>query len=238
MIETGTVKVILSERICGPGWMRTIAMTKAHVRRRMNDNLIQNVPRSGNMYHVNPGYYPIGRSVCVDVRSAYVTSAYLIGALSDGMFRMLMNVSKPLRLASLGSLARRGVQTTVIDGVELEYVDIEDLKLREIWDRICNNLNLDIMESIRCVENDIIGYWVDNVYVREGSEEKIVKNLNDLGYEIRVEAGPINPAMEAHFDRLRACGKISMPIISERRKIELIKKARLAMRSVVREAVG
>ena len=238
MIETARVKVILSERICGPGWMRTIAMTKAHVRKRLDDGLIQAVPRSGAIYHVNPAYYPCGRTVCVDVRSAYITSAYLIGALGEGMFARLMRVSKPLRLAALGSLARRGTQTTVIDGVEVEHVDIVNVKLKEIWDRICDNLNHDIADSIGDSGNDVLGYWVDNIYVRKGYENKIIHNLNELGYETHIEEGPINPEMERHFERLKARGKIPAPRISERRKIELVKKARESMRRVVHENVG
>lgn len=225
IIETPRSRISLTDRIVGSGYLTIIAMTKAHVRKRMEDGLIKTIPQSGNKYHVNPSYFACGPSACVDVRSAYITSAYHIGALSEKMYKMLMGCAKTTRLAALGSLGSRKTITTYMMSRKIGIENVEDLKLHDIWDRICDNLNLDIAESVRGIDNNLIGYWVDNIYVREQAAASVAQELNARGYETRIEKGPIKPEMEKHFERLRARGLIPKPKVSARRREIIVRLA-------------
>ena len=171
----------------GKGYLGVLSRTKAHIRKRLKDGLIDEVKSSGVQYGRAKDI--TGDVVCVDVRSAYITAALHIGALSDGMYRMLRGCSKKTRLAAIGTLASKRNVITYVNGERVDFAVVEDLELTVVYKRIIDRLNLDVRAVSTSIGNDFIAYWVDNFYCIRGSEIKSQDYFRQLGYETKITEG-------------------------------------------------
>lgn len=138
---------------------------------------------------------------CIDIKSAYWQTALNLGIISKEIYDKGMNVGKVVRLAALGSLAKKK-DIWSFDGKELKKMDTVRSEYENLWFAICKKVS-DIMNHVvKSIGDDFVFYWVDGIYVKrsEGLLEKITKIFEEKGYFVHLELIPKVTFHENGFD--------------------------------------
>lgn len=126
----------------------------------------------------------------IDIDRAYWDTAYILGIISKGIYNAGLSpkISKVVRLAALGSLARK-TETWVFDGKKMNKVASDESKgtfgTNNLWFAICKRVSDVMQDAVMQAGDDFVFYWVDGMYIRNNSYAmaKIMSCFNSWGYE-------------------------------------------------------
>ena len=126
---------------------------------------------------------------CIDLTAAYWRTAYLLGIIDKNIYQLGENMSKPVRLASLGSLAKRKT-TWDFDGKSYSRENVVLSPHSNLWFAICKRVS-DIMTKAKiALGDDFYFYWVDGIYFRdtEANKDKVLKIFREFDYQSKPES--------------------------------------------------
>lgn len=124
----------------------------------------------------------------IDIKQAYWETAYKAGWISKEIYIQGMNIDKRIRLASLGTFAKR-VYHYKFDGKgEERMVGVVEPKYPHVFFNQANTI-FKIMEACKeAVGSDFLFYWTDGVYVKNIiAAKKVEEVLHGFGYEWKTE---------------------------------------------------
>jgi hypothetical protein len=123
----------------------------------------------------------------IDIDHAYWETAYHLGVIDKSIYKKGLKVSKKVRLAALGTLARR-TETWVYSNKRMNKLpDIRSRTTENIWFAICKRVS-DVMGlALNAVKEDFVFYWVDGMYIRNNinAVAKVMGVFNEWGYEVK-----------------------------------------------------
>ena len=100
--------------------------------------------------------------------------------------KVVSGTRKQVRLAAIGSLAKKRKVYTY-DGVHERQLEvIRSEKTEVLWDVICNKVGQCLVDVARACGDDFIFFWVDGVYVHKRATKKVVALFKKWGYESKV----------------------------------------------------
>lgn len=122
----------------------------------------------------------------IDLSSAYWETANQFGLLSPELYKAGLKVRKQVRLAAIGSLAKK-VRVYKFDGRKLVALDkkISD-KTHFLWPAICDHVGKLLVKTAKLCGDGFIFFWVDGIYVKKGYEQKVYKAFKAAGYKYSV----------------------------------------------------
>jgi hypothetical protein len=123
----------------------------------------------------------------IDINGAYWLAFKLLGFISDDVYKKGFLVSKRVRLASLGALAKSPYITT-FDGYkwskeklpppETAFYFFSATKLiSDLINNILGNINFD----------NYAFYWVDAIFVHESERDFVIKSMADVGFDCKTK---------------------------------------------------
>lgn len=129
--------------------------------------------------------------VCVDVDYAYWQTAYNLRIISKGIYErgLKEDISKVVRLAALGSLAKNKTIWDFDGKVFKREAVINSKTTENLWFAICKTVG-DMMASIsREVGDDFVFYWVDGIYIKDKSRalNKVLNAFKERHYGTKIE---------------------------------------------------
>lgn len=173
-----------------------IKMVKGYIKRHdVELNFIDEDYRNSGIDYVKVNKFKVGDVLedlyCVDIDSAYWKTALNLGVISDDIYKKGLDMGKVVRLAALGSLAKKK-DIWVYDGKSFKKQETVKSPYENIWFAICKKIS-DIMNDIvKSIGDDFVFYWVDGIYVKQspGLIDKIVTKFKDKGYSVHFEYVP------------------------------------------------
>jgi hypothetical protein len=112
-------------------------------------------------------YTEIPNVLEMDITKAYYQMAYNLGYLSYATYKSLINLPKYIRLRLLGSIATRRVIEKYEGDQIIDIKVVEDLRLRDVWNRICFETGKVMKECSEAIQDFFIFYWVDGIYFQQ-----------------------------------------------------------------------
>jgi hypothetical protein len=124
----------------------------------------------------------------VDIKSAYWEAAYKAGWISYEIYLEGLNIDKRIRLASLGSFAKRIYQYEFNGQVE-KMVNVKDPLYPHVFFNQAKTINKLMDKCVRAIgKGDFLFYWTDGIYVKNKKAAKVCEDvLADMGYEYKTE---------------------------------------------------
>lgn len=128
------------------------------------------------------------KAYSVDIKNAYWESAYKEGWLNDDIYIEGKGMDKRIRLASLGTFAKKKFCYS-FDGKGDEYLEtIEMPKHPHVFFNQANTIYWLMDDCRKLVGDEFIFYWTDGVYVKSlEAAKKIESYLTSKGYEHKTE---------------------------------------------------
>lgn len=124
--------------------------------------------------------------VNIDLNGAYWETAYKLNLISDFLYEKGLEVRKQVRLATIGSLAKKK-RVYEFDGVKQKKVEIKRSEETEIlWDVICNQVGNLLLNTSKACKNDFIFFWVDGIYVKKSALKTVEKMFKSAGYNYKI----------------------------------------------------
>jgi hypothetical protein len=125
---------------------------------------------------------------CLDISSAYWQTAYMLGIVDKKLYNEGMKMGKVVRLASLGSLAKKRT-TWEYDGKYFYRNKPTVSPHSNLWYAICKRVSDVMTKAMLSLGQDFIFYWVDGIYFKNTPENrlKISSLFLDYGYECKPE---------------------------------------------------
>lgn len=122
------------------------------------------------------------KCVNIDLTSAYWETANMLGLLSKELYLQGKQVRKQVRLAAIGSLAKKK-RVYVFDGVKqkLKYIQRNE-NTEFLWDIICDHVANVLLATAEAVGHKFIFFWVDGIYVQKGAEGLVEKFFSHAGF--------------------------------------------------------
>lgn len=117
----------------------------------------------------------------IDLSAAYWETAYMLGLLSKDTYKRGFKVSKQVRLAAIGSLAKKK-RVYEFDGRKQRLLDITRSETEFLWDVICDRVGDLLCRVADKCGDDFIFFWVDGIYVKKRSAKKVERLFNNAGY--------------------------------------------------------
>ena len=127
----------------------------------------------------------------IDINSAYWHAAFQLNVISKEIYEKALdpknNISKVVRLAALGSLAKRS-DVWSYDGSRLKKLDtIKSYDTENVWFAICKRVSDVMTEISKKIGNDFVFYWVDGIYVKKEAKETVQNHLKQSGFSSKME---------------------------------------------------
>ena len=124
----------------------------------------------------------------VDIKGAYWEAAYKGGWLSHPLYLEGLDMDKRIRLASLGSFAKRIYQYEFNGKVE-KMVNVKEPMFPHVFFNQAKTI-FRVMEACReAAGDDFLFYWTDGIYVKNKRAAKLCeKKLMELGYQYKTES--------------------------------------------------
>lgn len=125
----------------------------------------------------------------VDIKSAYWQTAYMMGLLSEEIYKEgndTSKISKKTRLAAIGSLAKK---TTVYnyDGHKQRVLETKSEETEFLWNIITSKVGNVLIDVSKDLKKDLIFFWVDGIYLSsKQSADKAVTIFKKHGYDCQI----------------------------------------------------
>lgn len=157
------------------------------------DNFIDRDYLAEKIFYIEVKEYAEGEVlndiVEIDINWAYWQTAYLMGIISKGIYNQGLSIDKRVRLACLGTLAKR-TTTWEYDGKEFKKLKEErSYDTENIWFAICRRVSDVMRECLEIAGDDFVFYWVDGIYVRNNADVigRIMQCFAKWGYEGKIK---------------------------------------------------
>lgn len=137
----------------------------------------------------------------IDINGAYWETAYILGVISKSIYERGKEVDKKVRLAALGSLAKKK-DVWIYDGKKMRREVIRSYQTENIWFAICKRVSDVMQEAVKLIGKDFVFYWVDGIYIH--NDKSLLGSLISLfasyGYETKVKGIHSVVFKETSFD--------------------------------------
>lgn len=110
--------------------------------------------------------------------------AFQLGLIDQNGMSKIGGISKKTRLASIGSLARKKVIRKFTGKRWYILYEAKD-KLAYLWDVICYQVSQIMQQVAKECGDDFLMYWVDAVFIKKKSANKVKKIFTDYGYTFK-----------------------------------------------------
>ena len=155
------------------------------------DEICQELYSTNNYDSANglpEGVYP--EVINLDLSSAYATTLYLCGLISEQTYNYLASLPKRQRLVAVGMLAKKSIVYTYEDG-ECTDVSVEKGKFANIFFFLINKVN-DAMRECKSMAGEFyIFHWTDGLFLKYGISKELIKTIEDYlsscGYKYKYE---------------------------------------------------
>lgn len=139
--------------------------------------------------------------VYIDVNGAYWKTAYNLGVINFRIYKRGLDVDKVVRLASLGSLAKRKDIWT-FDGKDFKKQKaVHSNTTENIWFAICKRVSDVMSEIAKKIGSNFVFYWVDGIYVK--NDVKTIAEISEMflkhGYTTKMDYVPYVEFVEKGF---------------------------------------
>jgi hypothetical protein len=126
---------------------------------------------------------------CIDITSAYPTTAFLSGIIDENLFNALNEHDKLDRLKILGMLASKKTQLNYINGDLSSYEIIENNYYANYFFYIQYLVGELMQEIEKGIGDNFLFMWVDGVYFTGGIdiENKVISIIEKSGYKWKYE---------------------------------------------------
>jgi hypothetical protein len=125
------------------------------------------------MVETSGDYTDIPNILEMDITKAYYQMCYNLGYISKSTFENLLGLPKYIRLRLLGSIATRKVIEKYEGKKAIEMKVVENLRLREVWNKICYEVGKVMKECSDSIQDYFVFYWVDGIYFQQHPEFNI-----------------------------------------------------------------
>jgi|688.fasta_scaffold96605_7 hypothetical protein len=124
----------------------------------------------------------------IDIKQAYWETAYKAGWINKEIYLQGLSIDKRIRLAALGTFAKRVYHYEFNGKGEESMVGIAEPKYPHVFFNQANTI-YKVMEDCRgIVGTDFLFYWTDGVYVKNlDAAKKVEQVLRECGYEYKTE---------------------------------------------------
>ena len=190
-------KRVVSTSYIGFGLMRLIVRVRAEILSRLKKLQLENIGQP-NYYRINRHNFTTGRGEydCyeIDISSAYLYSAYLLGMISQRTFKRIKTISKTNRLRVLGSIAMRKLVVQYdASGREQSREWQYNAQLCNAWRHICRRVDMVMNEIADILGNSFLFYWVDGVFFLSTSDaaREIVCEIERQGFRAKLSQARI-----------------------------------------------
>jgi hypothetical protein len=124
----------------------------------------------------------------IDINAAYWESAFKAGWISYELYQEGKGVDKRIRLASLGSYAKRIYNYEYSGRGEERMTGITEPAFPHVFFNQANTVFRLMEKCRREIKEEFLFYWTDGIYVKnKQAAKKCVDILNKLGYESKTE---------------------------------------------------
>lgn len=139
--------------------------------------------------------------VYVDINGAYWQTAHNLGIISDKLYLKGLDVGKIVRLAALGSLAKKK-DIWKFDGLRFKKLDTVKNPNENLWFAICKRVSDVMGEVVNAIGDDFVFYWVDGIYIKNKPEvlQNVLSKFIEQGYSSKYELVPYIEFHEKGFD--------------------------------------
>lgn len=145
------------------------------------------------IHYIDVGVYSSGVVIEdlleIDINGAYWETAYILGVISKPIYERGKELDKKVRLAALGSLAKRK-DVWKFDGKKMKREVVRSYQTENIWFAICKRVSDVMQEAVKLIGKDFVFYWVDGIYIR--NDKSLLGSLISLfasyGYETKVKS--------------------------------------------------
>jgi hypothetical protein len=154
--------------------------------------LIKNREHSKKNFHIVNGIgscsYP--EVINIDISSAYATTMFINGLVTEKTFSVLQSLEKHERLPVMGMLAKRSLVYNYEDG-ECTSTKLSLGENRQIFFHLIQKVE-DTMQKCKEIAGDnYLFHWVDGVFIKNDIPvtdlQKIERLLSDMGYKYKYE---------------------------------------------------
>lgn len=161
-----------------------------HLQRKLKNEIRQNIKEKGLVvpkyteddirYYNYSDYvfslpldYVMNGIVEYDVNKAYYQCAYNLGYMSEELYNECIKLPKKIRLRFIGTIATFKRKYHKKGFKIIDYEEIVDKDLRDVWFHICKNVDMCLSEFKQLVGDRFLFYYVDGIYLKNGdySEE-------------------------------------------------------------------
>ena len=195
--ENARFKRVVSSNYTGFGLMRLIVQVRAEILSRLEKLQLDDIGQP-NYYRINRRNFSTGRGQydCyeVDISSAYLYSAHLLGLISKKTFKRIATISKANRLRVLGSIAMRKLVVQYdASGREQSREWQYNAQLCNAWRHICRRVDMVMSEIADILGNAFLFYWVDGIYFLSTSDaaREIVREIERQGFKSKLSRAKI-----------------------------------------------
>lgn len=144
-----------------------------------------------NYFSVNPLLLNFNHSFthCLDINSAYSSTLFNMGFISDEVSDILGKVSKMVRLKSIGMLATQKTKFTYRRGDLINKEDLTDYKLRNIFFFISKLVGECLVKVKDEYNENCLFFWVDGIYFNTNKIDfsKAFSIFDEYNYSVKTE---------------------------------------------------
>lgn len=165
---------------------RYILKNNLHKKIRAKYNKQENIKYFAHNRNIAEGEF-FDDCYSVDIDKAYWTCAYHLGYVDTRLYKEGLKIDKRVRLAALGTFAKRKY-TYVFDGKKEKLKNIVEPLYPHVFLN-CAWMTYKLMNGCkRQIGDDFLFYWTDGIYCKnEGAAEICMDYLGRKGYDGKVE---------------------------------------------------
>jgi hypothetical protein len=155
--------------------------------------------------YIRVNEYKVGERIedliYVDINGAYWQTAHNLGIISDKLYLRGLDVGKIVRLAALGSLAKKK-DIWKFDGNDFKKMETIKNPNENLWFAICKRVSDVMGQVVSAIGDDFVFYWVDGIYVKNTPEvlQTVLGKFIEQGYTSKFEKIPYIEFHEKGFD--------------------------------------
>jgi hypothetical protein len=142
-----------------------------------------------NKFELKPDTY-IPNVIEVDVKAAYLTTAFNMGLISEKLFKELQTLKKIERLKVMGAMAVNKWVFEYRNGKEIKFYQECNEHLRSAWFNICYRVDKLLVSIKHFLRNRFLFYYVDGIYFTPSTITDIDDVCNIIsahGYDFKVK---------------------------------------------------